>query len=331
MIIKLDDEYAVTKNLNQKNFKNPFKNADVQLATLSSSIPKGNNWLFEIKYDGYRILSYVENNKVKMLTRNNKDYTDKFESISKNLLLFPHTSFVVDGEIVVFDNKGKSDFNLLQNNLKSKKNNYYYVIFDLLALDGEDLRNLPLIKRKEKLQLLLANSEKNIINSSYLINKGKESFNLAKENNLEGIIAKKINSKYLGKRNDDWLKIKCYMRQEFVIGGFTTSEKNEYLSAILVGYYDKNHLIYAGKVGTGFNEEQKIELNKLFKAITTFTCPFSNLKSSKHIIWLQPKYVAEIQFVEFTKTKQLRQPSFINLRMDKNPKDIVLEIDNAKN
>ena len=152
-----------------------------------------------------------------------------------------------------------------------------------------------------------------------------KTFSFAKENNLEGIIAKKKESKYIGKRTEDWLKIKCYARQEFVIAGFTTSEKNDVLSALILGYYENDKLTYIGKVGTGFSEIEKQKLVNLFKKIINEKCPFSSEIKIENVIWLKPKYVAEIQFAELTKDNLIRQPSFIALREDKKVKDVVLE------
>ena len=326
-IIKAEDEYAKVES--KKNKKLPFKTASVQLATLTKDIPSSKDWIFEIKYDGYRILSFVENKKVKMVTRNGNDYTKKLD-VAESLKKLDYDSFVLDGEIVCFDENGKSDFSLLQNSLKNKKNNLYYCVFDLLAFDGEDLRDLPLIERKAKLERLLFKAEKNIVYSSHTI-QGKETFSFAKENNLEGIIAKKKESKYTGKRTEDWLKIKCYMRQEFIIAGYTTSEKNDVLSALILGYYEKDKFIYVGKVGTGFGEKDKQELVDTFKQSINKKCPFNDEIKIKNVVWLKPKFVAEIQYAELTKDNLLRQPSFVGLRADKKAKDVVLEVKNGKN
>ncbi len=325
LIVKIDDKYA--KAVKQKKSKLPFKTCEVEKATLSNTIPKGNDWIFEIKYDGYRIVSYVENGKVKLLTRNQQDYTNKFKNIKNALANLDAENCVLDGEIVVFDDAGKSDFGKLQTAIKTGKNNFCYVIFDLLALNGEDLRHLPLAERKEKLERLLYKSSEYLMYSSHVEN-GKESFNFAKKNNLEGIIAKNKNSAYIGKRTEDWLKIKCYMRQEFVIGGYTTSSKNEQLSALLLGYFEDEKFKYVGKVGTGFNELDKKELVSKFKKLSAKTCPFEDNIKFKNAQWLKPQLVCEIQFAQLTKDNLLRQPSFIALRTDKPAKDVKLEIEN---
>ena len=322
LIIKSMDNFATNKQINKK-IKNPFSFTSVQLASLSNKIPNGKDWIFEIKYDGYRILSIFENGNINLFTRNNKDYTHKFPSIKESLSKLNCQACILDGEIVVFDKNGKTDFSALQESIKKNLDNVYYVVFDLLALNGEDLRNLSLKQRKEKLERLVYN-QANIIYSNH-INDGKASFEFARQNNLEGIIAKKINSQYSGGRNGDWLKIKCYMRQEFIITGFTTTEKNKRLSALILGYYENQELKYVGKVGTGFSEKTKLELIKIFKPLLTKTSSFPTILKNENVHWLSPKLVAEIQFTELTKDKILRQPSFIALRLDKDAKEVKLE------
>lgn len=323
LIVKINDEFAKTSKT--KTSKLPFKKCEVMKATLTNSIPKGKDWVYEIKYDGYRIISYIENGKVKIFTRNHQDYTSKLNKIAEALKKLDVENCVIDGEIVVFDNNGKSDFGLLQNSIKASKNNIYYVVFDLLAQNGEDLRSLPLLQRKAKLERLLHKADKHLTYSSHVQN-GKESFDFAKNNNLEGIIAKQKDSAYIGKRTADWLKIKCYMRQEFVIGGYTTSNKNEVLSALLLGYYADKKFHYVGKVGTGFSEKDKKELHKIFQKLIRKTCPFEKSPTHSNTYWLKPELVCEIQFAELTKDNLLRQPSFIALRADKSAKDVKLEI-----
>ena len=330
LMIKSNDDIEFskkTKSKTSKKAKNPFTTCDVKLAKLTDSIPK-KDYIFEIKYDGYRIVAYVEKS-VKLKSRNNKDYTNKFPNIAKSLEKLSG-SMVLDGEVVVFDEDGKSNFQLLTESIKNGKDNFCYVVFDMLALDGKDLRNMPLLDRKTILNDALNNlAAKNIILSSFVENKGKESLGLAKKLGLEGIVAKKNDSQYNGNRDDDWLKIKCYKRQEFVIGGYVKTEKNKNLSAIYVGYYDKGKLIFAGKVGTGFNELLRTELDKKFQKVKRKTCPFENLKDGD-ATWLTPTLVAEIQFAEITKNGVLRQPSFIGLREDKKAKDVHLEKNNER-
>lgn len=332
-IKKSDDEFAkINKKLakngkkSAKKSKLPFKTANVMLAKLTSRLPK-DGWLFEIKYDGYRLLSFVQNGKVKCVTRGGQDYTKKFEEIANQLAQIDEENFVVDGEVVCFDEAGRSDFGLLQQHIKDKKQDMCYVIFDLLALNGKDLRDLPLIERKKLLKRLFSKEKSQLIYSQHVEDEGEACFKFAQKNNLEGVVAKQINSKYSGDRNGDWLKIKCYLRQEFVVCGYLTSQKNRVLSALLLGYYQNGKLIFAGKVGTGFDEAERQSLAKKLDKLKIKTCPFSkSLKTSADVIWAKPKLVAEIQFAEFTKENILRQPSFIGLRSDKKAEDVKLEV-----
>ncbi len=318
IIIKIDDEHK-----NTKQSKINFSDYNVELATLTNNLPDDNGWLYEIKYDGYRMLSYVNDNEVIIKSRNNVDYSNKIKDISNSLIKLNHNSFIVDGEIVSFDKYGRSNFKLLQDNLKTGKN-IFYVIFDLLMFNGKDLRNLPLRKRKQKLKLILKNKNNNLVYSSHIYD-GLESLNYAKKHNLEGIIAKKIASKYIGKRTDDWIKIKSYARQEFIIVGYTITDKNKDISSLLLGYYLRNNLIYAGKVGTGFTIQKRKELKALFSKYETKKVYFQINTKDKNIKWLKLKFVCEVQYLELTKDKLLRHPSFIALRSDKKVKEVVLE------
>lgn len=305
--------------------KNPFSKVGVELATLSKTVPSGKDYLFEIKFDGYRIVSFIETGTIKFLTRNNVDYSLKFPSLKQALLsISKDKSLVLDGEVVVFDNFGKTDFGALQEAIKFNESKLCYVVFDILALNGQDLRNLPLIERKKLLKENLKNLPKNIIISDYVVGNGKKCFEAVKKLGLEGIMAKKINSAYVEKRTEDWLKIKCYLRQEFVICGYLTSEKNSELSALILGYYKNGELIYAGKTGTGFSENIRHELSLKFKNLKQKTCPFKDVKFSAN--WLKPSLVCEVQFAEITKDNLLRQASFIGLREDKLAKNVTLEV-----
>ena len=309
--------------------RNPFKCIKPMLAKLVEKIPNGNNYLYEIKYDGYRILAYTEANNTTLYTRNGVDFTAKFAGIASVLSEFAgNNSFVLDGEMVVFDKNGKTDFQTLQNSIRKKQTNMVsYVVFDLLALNGKDMRALPIIERKAELEKLLKNAPAGIVYSSHTIGKGKQCFNLAKRMGLEGIIGKEKNSKYLSTRSGDWIKIKCYKRQEFVIAGYTKSDKTAGgIGAILLGYYFNKYLIYCGRAGTGFDAEESKILKSKFSKLKTTKCPFKNPPKTKDdVVWLSPKLVAEIQFAEFTNEKQLRQASYKGLRVDKNPQDVVNE------
>lgn len=321
----------IEKRADEKITKNPFYKVDVQLAKLVNTVSQGENWLFELKYDGYRIVAFIEGNRVRLVTRNNNNYTNKFSSIASSLLDWAAgRSMVLDGEMVVADPSGRTDFQALQNYVRNKQNqNLTYIIFDLLALDGKDLRQEKLIARKNILKDLMQTAPGNLHYSQHVKGNGKECINVACKLGMEGIIGKRADSIYSGTRNGDWIKIKCEKRQEFVIGGFTLSnKKTSGLSSLLLGIYDGDDLIYVGRAGTGFSLPVMNKLASKFETITRADPPFKSPpspKTNEKITWLEPKLVAEIKFSEWTKDNLLRQASFKGLRTDKNPKEIQLE------
>ncbi len=314
----------------EKFIKNPFSKADVQLAKLVKAIPEG-DWLYEMKYDGYRILAFVEGNSVRLITRKGNDITKRFFTIASSLIdLAKGRAMVLDGEIVITDESGKTDFQALQNYLKTQNSqNLTYIVFDLLAIDGEDIRGQSLILRKEKLESLLQDAPKNLYYSRHVKGYGKESFAAACEAGMEGIVGKKPDSIYSGKRNDDWIKIKCDKRQEFVIGGYTLSDKRSSgVSSLLLGVYEGEDLIYAGRAGTGISENDMKILESKFEDLKCSKPPFKEVpktKPNEKITWLEPKLAAEIKFAEWTKDNLLRQASYKGLREDKDTKDIKRE------
>lgn len=316
-----------------KNKKNPFHTTDVQLAKLTTTIPEGDDWLYELKYDGYRILSYLEGNGVSLITRDGSDYTSRFQSVAASLIDWAAgRAMVLDGEIAVTDASGKTDFQALQNYIKNPKGqNLAYIVFDLLALDGVDLRGQPLIERRDTLEALMEDAPKNLWYSRHVRGNGETSFAAACELGMEGIVGKKADSVYSGTRNGDWIKLKCYKRQEFVIGGYTLSDKKTSgISSLLLGVYEDGdgEFKYAGRAGTGLSESDMRELEENFKNITKTAPPFKlapKPRPNEKIIWLEPEMVAEIRFAEWTKDDLLRQASFKGLRMDKSPKDVKRE------
>lgn len=315
----------------EKITRNPFNEADVQLAKLATKVPEDDGWLYELKYDGYRILAFVEANRARLITRKGNDYTRRFAEVENALInLASGRAMILDGEMVITDSKGKTDFQALQNYPKnSKKQNLTYIVFDLLALDGVDLRGRPLLERKEILEDLLKDAPSNIYYSKHVLGKGKESFLAACEADLEGIIGKKINSIYSGTRNGDWIKLKCDQREDFVIGGFTVSDKSSGgISSLLLGFYDREDFIYCGRVGTGFTESMRKKLAEKLKSLQKAEPPFieaPKARANEKITWVEPELVAEIKFTEWTDERILRQASFKGLRLDMNPRDIKIE------
>ncbi len=321
----------IEKGQDEKIIRNPFDRADVQLAKPVGTVPEGENWLYELKYDGYRIMAYVEGNSARLLTRNGNDYTNHFNDVAAALIDWAvGRAIIVDGELAVTDASGKTDFQALQSYIKNHKTyNLTYIIFDLLALDGEDLRGCRLIDRKEKLEALMKDAPKPLYYGRYVKGKGKESFVAACEASMEGIIGKKADSIYSGTRNGDWIKLKCEKRQEFIIGGYSLSEKKTRgVSSLLLGVYDGEDLVYAGRAGTGIREADMKILENKFENIKRTDSPFKltpKARTREKLTWLEPELVAEIKFAEWTKDNLLRQASFKGIRADKNPKDIKIE------
>ncbi len=346
--IKQITEENDLKDITKKTEKNPFKSVDLQLCTLAKNVPQDDDYIFEVKYDGYRIVAFIENNDVKLFTRNHTDFSQKFPKIVEQLkLLAGKKAMVFDGEVILPDQLGRPDFQALQNHMKSGSDDVVYMIFDLLALNGKDLRDIPLWQRKEKLQSLLSkNNYQNIKFAEHFEGDGQKFFKAVEKMGLEGVVAKNKFSKYVGTRNEDWLKIKCYRRQEFVVGGYLSSEKKK-LSALLLGVYEKDKLKFVGKCGTGFDEKESEDLLSKFEKNLSKKSPFTekdilklvtkksvftvikersgSAEKKVKIFWLKPKFVAEIQFAELTKDGVLRQASFKGLRQDKKACDVVFE------
>ena len=311
--------------------QNPFSSTGVQLARLVHTVPEGEAWLYELKYDGYRILAYIEGNSVRLITRNGNDYSERFQEVVSSLVEWAGgRAMILDGEMAITDAAGKTDFQALQNYLKNPQaQNLTYILFDLLALDGADLRGHRLIDRKETLEALLKDAPQNLHYSRHVRGNGKESFRTACEAGLEGIVGKKADSIYSGARNGDWIKLKCDKRQEFVIGGYTlTEKKTSGVSSLLLGIYVGEELAYAGRAGTGLSESDRKELEGKFAGLQRMEPPFQlapKPRSKEKITWLEPELVAEIKFAEWTEDHLLRQASFKGLRTDKNPRDIKKE------
>lgn len=321
----------IADNIESNNSSLPFEETKVQLAKLVDKVPEGDDWIYELKYDGYRIIAYINDNKVQLMSRNGQDYTLKFKSIADVLLKWSDgRSMVLDGEVVVLDKNGRTNFQALQEYLKNPKDkNLTYIVFDLLALSGIDLRGETLLDRKERLSSLKLDEQQNLHYSKHTDKAGMDTFVAACQAGMEGIICKKANSIYSGTRNGDWLKVKCGNRQEFVIGGYTLTEKKRSgLSALLLGVYEEKDLIYVGRAGTGFTQKIMNDLEKKFEKIKRKTSPFKEEPEKRYdeeITWLSPKLVAEVSFAEWTNENQLRQGSFKGLRTDKAPMEVIRE------
>ena len=304
--------------------ENPFHKVEAQLAKLVDDVPDESDWLYETKYDGYRILAFVEKGGVRLSTRNNQDYSKYFPEVVSALEKFAdERAMVLDGEMIVCDESGKSDFQALQNHLsRTKSGDLEYAVFDILALDGKDLRNQSLVKRKEVLKDLMKEVPDHLLYSKHYKDKGEEMYKDACEKGLEGTIGKKENSTYNGNRDGTWVKVKCGHRQEFVIGGYTLTEKRKEgeVSALLLGVYKDKELMYVGRVGTGIKQEDMKLLHEKFEGLEREESYFKNTpkeRAHEKITWLKPKLMAEAQFAEWTSDNYLRQASYKGLREDK--------------
>lgn len=307
----------------------PLALRELQLATLVAEPPEGPDWLHEQKFDGYRILAELDRGKVRLLSRRFKDWTGAFPGIAAAIARLPAQRAVLDGEVAALLPDGRTSFQALQNRDAA---NLAYFVFDLLAVDDEDLIALPLEERKARLEKLVPlRSEPGVVRySDHVVGGGRAFFDLACQRGLEGIISKRRSAPYQQGRGLTWVKTKCLLRQELVIGGYTDPEgSRQGIGALLVGHYSGRQLIYAGKVGTGYSHAMLIELRKRLTPLERATSPFSPepprgwTGASRH--WVAPELVAEVAFSEWTNDGRLRHPSFQGLRFDKAPQDVVRE------
>ncbi|WP_408640075.1 DNA ligase D [Devosia ureilytica] len=300
----------------------------VQLATLVDSIPSGDGWLFEMKYDGYRCLAAVAGDSVRLYTRNGLDWTEQFGALVEPLQKLKIGSALIDGEICAFDEKGRTDFSTLKNVL-SNGGRLEFFAFDLLEADGKDLKTLPLVERKTRLEKLLTKSGRKdpVQYSSHVAGHGQKVLDALCRDGHEGVIAKRANALYRGERTKDWLKIKCLKRQEFVIGGWSPSAKRRGFASLLLGTMEGGKLHYRGRVGTGFNQDMLAELRERLDKLHSKTSPFVAVPAdiARTAKWVKADLVAEIAFTELTGDDILRHPSFVGLRGDKPAKEVRME------
>ena len=302
-----------------------------QLATLVEEPPQGDEWLHELKFDGYRMLCHLNRGKVRFWSRNRKDWTNKFPRLGKAVRAFPATSAILDGEVVALDAAGRPSFQKLQQSMKAGDSGFIFQVFDLIYLDGFNLTGTPLTERKLLLAELLKSASANgsLRYSDHVEGNGAAFFKQACEFGIEGIVSKLASAPYESTRSRNWLKVKCIKRQEFVIAGFMPSEKSlPGFGALVLGVYDKGALVHAGRVGTGFSFQQRLDLRKKLDRIVRSSSPFAVKPKDpglRHAVWTTPKLVAEVAFTEWTADGSIRHPSFQGLREDKKPHDVVRE------
>ena len=309
-------------------------------ARLVRELPRGRDWLYEIKFDGIRAIAVKDKDRVRLYSRLHNDLTARFPEVARAVQGLRCERAVVDGEIVALDPQGRSSFQLLQSShMPGQRPPIRYYVFDLLNMEGADLKSLPLTRRKELLEQLVPAKQDVVSFSASLVGDAEKLLAEACRHKLEGLIAKQPGARYEpGRRGDAFLKIKCLRGQEFVIGGYTQPKGGRlHLGAILVGYYDKGKLMFASKVGTGFNEQSLASLYRHFQKLKRPDCPFANLPEKRgtsggltvaemsRCTWVEPKLVCQIAFTEWTRDGHLRHPVFLGLREDKSAAEVVKE------
>jgi bifunctional non-homologous end joining protein LigD len=298
------------------------------LATLADDVPRGTGWAFEVKWDGYRALAYIRGSDATLVSRNGNDLTPRFAAVAKAVSQALKTpDSVLDGEICALDESGRSSFSLMQQGKPGTPIVYY--VFDVLEVEGEPLIDLPFVERRKRLESLLDKRDRTV-RISETFDDGVALYEVAKQQRLEGIMAKRLDSRYLPRRRTrDWLKIKTHGEQEFVICGFTkgTGRRASSFGSLVLGYNRGGELVYAGNVGTGFNSKEIEKLLDKLRPLKRSTPPFKEVPTMPKVrkgdvVWVEPELVCEVEFAEWTHDGRLRAPSYKGLREDKAAEDV---------
>ncbi len=303
------------------------------LATLVARTPDDKRWEHEIKFDGYRIQARLDHGKVKLMTRKGLDWTRKFPSVAKAVGKLHAKTALIDGEMVAHDSKGISKFSLLQQDLTSgRQGRMVLCAFDLMHLNGADLKRLPLTARKTALAKLLRRGHNRHLRFSIsLRGHGPALLKQACKKGLEGIVSKRKHAHYHSGRGHDWLKAKCLDRQELVVAGFAPSSADAHaVGALVLAFYSRGKLRYAGRTGTGFTRDTARTLFRRLKAHARKTSPFKPVpkdeQGRRKPVWVEPKMVVEVDFHGWTQGDRVRQASFQGVRRDKAARDVVHEV-----
>jgi bifunctional non-homologous end joining protein LigD len=317
---------------------------DPMKATLVETLPPG-KWLLELKHDGYRALAVKDGDTVKLYSRNHREITHEFPSVAEAMRRLPAQRAVLDGEVVALNEQGHGSFQLLQNREHIRgENRIIFYVFDILNLEARNVRDLPLTSRRGLLKPLVDAGGGPMRFSVELPGAPQVVLDEVKRLSLEGIIAKRPESKYeAGRRSSSWLKLKCVSEQEFVIGGYTPPKgSRDFFGALLVGYYENGKLVFASKVGSGYSQKRLRELHRTFEPLRIPKCPFVNLPTKrtgkfgqgvtasemKQCVWIEPRLVAQVRFTEWTGDGGLRHPVFLGMRQDKRASEVTKEAPN---
>jgi bifunctional non-homologous end joining protein LigD len=294
------------------------------LATLVKEPFHQSGWVYEEKYDGYRILAYKEGGRVTLLSRNAKDRTASFKPVADAVSALPYQTLLLDGEVVAFDRHNISRFQLIQKLVST----LHYAVFDCLYIDGRDLRAQPLRARRALLEKTLGKpvgKQPALFPSARLATNGLKAYEIAKRKGFEGVVAKDESSPYLEGRSGKWLKFKAKQEDEFIIAGYTApTGARQHFGAVLLAAYEGGELKYVGKVGTGFSHETLAKLFRKFKTLVRQKPIVANPPRERDVTWLAPRMVAQIAYEEWTDDRKLRQPVFLGLRDDKSAEEVTL-------
>jgi bifunctional non-homologous end joining protein LigD len=321
LILRKRDDSTPEPRRSQRSYK-------PMLATLAQELPRGAGWVFEVKWDGYRAVADLAGSQATLTSRNGNDLTARFQNVAKELAKAVKTpDCVLDGEVCALDEAGRSSFSAMQQGKAGTPIVYY--VFDVLEVEGEPLVDLPLVERRKRLEQLLDRHNRTI-RLSEAFDDGEALLAAAKQQQLEGVIAKRLDSRYLpGRRTRDWLKLKTHHEQELVVAGYTkgTGRRASSFGALVLGYYAGGELVYAGNVGTGFDGKEIEKLLERLRPLKRADPPFREVPKmpkvrKSDVIWVEPKLVAQVEFAEWTHDGRLRAPSYKGLREDKSPEEV---------
>jgi bifunctional non-homologous end joining protein LigD len=292
-----------------------------QLATRASKPPAGPGWVHEIKHDGYRMVALVDGRGTRFYSRNKLDWSDRFRPLGRAIANLPARDMILDGEVVIFDEAGRSDFGLMQQALsEGGRDDFHYIAFDLLRINGKDFRAFTLLERKARLRQVIRNERGLVRYSEHLEEDGARVWKQACRMGIEGIVSKRADRPYRSGRSEDWIKAKCLGREEFVIGGYLLSPvRGRAFASLLVGEMKDGRLVFRGAVGTGYSGRTLELVGHRLRALGQRRMPFASVPREylKGARWVEPHLLAEVKYSNITRDGILRHPSFIGLREDK--------------